>query len=195
MNKRSYDSEQVRQEVLREAESLFSLKGYNATSIADISRASGYSKGHIYYHFKSKEELFVSLAQQTMRHWGERWYAQASGCATPAEKLYAIAEFVIHNYEQDLLRAGQELAALPNVQPTSVQALYGLAVTPIKAYREIIEEGMAIGTFKPGDGQKLSLLFGAWLGGLNAFSSTMDHESLRGLYRDTVSLFLQAVSV
>lgn len=70
MAKRSYDSERVRQDVLSEAEGLFSRKGYTATSIADISKVTGHSKGHIYYHFKSKEELFVALAQRTMRKWG-----------------------------------------------------------------------------------------------------------------------------
>lgn len=194
MVKRSYDSEQVRRDVLGAAEKLFSQRGYTATSIADISKASGHSKGHIYYHFKNKEELFVALAQQTMRQWGERWYARASEIHDPAEKLYAIAEFVLENYQQDLLKAGQELAALPNVQPTTVQALYGLAVTPMTAYREIIEEGIATGKFKPGNAERMSLLLGSWLGGLNGLVHTLDVDTLRGLYLETVTLFLRAIS-
>lgn len=38
---------------------IFSQKGYNQTSIQDISNASGYSKGHIYYHFQNKEKLLM----------------------------------------------------------------------------------------------------------------------------------------
>ncbi|AHV97249.1 TetR/AcrR family transcriptional regulator [Paenibacillus sabinae] len=194
MAKRSYDSERVRQDVLREAEGLFSRKGYTATSIADISKVTGHSKGHIYYHFKSKEELFVALAQQTMRKWGERWQERAMTCSSPPEKLYAIADFVMDNYQQDLLKAGQELASLPGVQPSTVQALYGLAVTPMAAYKAIIEEGMASGDFRQCDAERLSLLFGAWLGGLNSFVHTMDRDTLRGLYRETAALFLRSIS-
>ncbi|MDT3426432.1 AcrR family transcriptional regulator [Paenibacillus forsythiae] len=194
MAKRSYDSERVRQDVLKEAEGLFSRKGYAATSIADISRATGHSKGHIYYHFKSKEELFVALAQQTMRRWGERWRERALACSSPAEKLYDMADFVMSNYKQDLLKAGQELAALPDVQPSTLQALYGLASTPIGAYREIIGEGMASGDFRQGDAARLSLLLSGWLGGLNAYVHTLDKETLRELYRETAALFIRAIS-
>ncbi|WP_036737000.1 TetR/AcrR family transcriptional regulator [Paenibacillus zanthoxyli] len=194
MAKRSYDSERVRQDVLKEAEGLFSRKGYTATSIADISKATGHSKGHIYYHFKSKEELFVALAQQTMRSWGERWRERALTCSSPSDKLYAIADFVMNNYKQDLLKAGQELATLSDVQPSTLQALYGLASTPIGAYREIIGEGMANGDFRQGDADRLSLLFSGWLGGLHAFVHTLDKDTLQELYRETVSLFLRAIS-
>ncbi|AIQ12756.1 TetR/AcrR family transcriptional regulator [Paenibacillus durus] len=194
MAKRSYDSERVRQDVLKEAEGLFSRKGYTATSIADISKATGHSKGHIYYHFKSKEELFVALAQQTIRSWGERWRERALTCSSPSDKLYAIADFVMNNYKQDLLKAGQELAALRDVQMSTLQALYGLASTPIGAYHEIISEGMASGDFRQGDAERLSLLFSGWLGGLNAYVHTLDKESLQDLYRETVSLFLRAIS-
>lgn len=194
MNKRSYDSEQVRRDVLHEAEALFSRKGYNATSISDISKAAGHSKGHIYYHFKSKEELFVALAQQTIRSWGERWAERAGACGTAVEKVYAIADFVMDNYQQDLLKAGQELAAHPDVQPSTLQALYGLAATPVAAYRSIIAEGMDAGLFSKDDPDRLSMLLGAWLGGLNVFVNTLDPELLRSLYRETAKMFVKAVA-
>ncbi|MBY9078390.1 TetR family transcriptional regulator [Paenibacillus sp. HN-1] len=194
MTKRSYDSEQVRHDVLREAEALFSRKGYIATSISDISKAAGHSKGHIYYHFKSKEELFVVLAQQTIRSWGERWEERAAACGSAVEKVYAIADFVMDNYQQDLLKAGQELAALPDVQPSTLQALYGLAATPVAAYRSIIAEGMDAGLFGKGDPDRLSMLLGAWLGGLNVFVHTLDREILRSLYRETAKMFVKAVA-
>ncbi|MGE7925739.1 helix-turn-helix domain-containing protein, partial [Viridibacillus arvi] len=62
MNKRSYNSDKVKNDILVKAIMLFSQKGYNQTSVEDISKASGYSKGHIYYHFESKEKLFILLA-------------------------------------------------------------------------------------------------------------------------------------
>jgi AcrR family transcriptional regulator len=43
------------------AQQLFASKGYNGTSMNDIVKESGVSKGAIYNHFESKERLFMSL--------------------------------------------------------------------------------------------------------------------------------------
>ena len=40
---------------------LFSEKGYEATSIEEITATVGVAKGTLYYHFSSKEELFNFL--------------------------------------------------------------------------------------------------------------------------------------
>ena len=37
---------------------LFAEKGYDATSIEDITATVGVAKGTLYYHFSSKEEIF-----------------------------------------------------------------------------------------------------------------------------------------
>ncbi len=43
---------------------LFYAKGYYNTSIDDILKTLGLSKGAFYYHFQSKEEFFISIVQQ-----------------------------------------------------------------------------------------------------------------------------------
>jgi AcrR family transcriptional regulator len=43
--------------ILRQAGRLFNSHGYKATSIGHITKATGYTKGAIYRHFKSKETL------------------------------------------------------------------------------------------------------------------------------------------
>ena len=40
---------------------LFAEKGYDATSIEDITANVGVAKGTLYYHFTSKEEIFNFL--------------------------------------------------------------------------------------------------------------------------------------
>ena len=73
MDKRRYNSENAKRDIMEKAALIFSQKGYNQTSVQDISKASGYSKGHIYYHFQNKEKLFVLLAQNTMQDWYTKW--------------------------------------------------------------------------------------------------------------------------
>ena len=47
--------------IMREAQRLFATKGYNGTSMNDIVKASQVSKGAIYNHFESKEQLFLTM--------------------------------------------------------------------------------------------------------------------------------------
>ncbi len=52
-----------RNEILAAAKIVFSLKGYNATTIADIARAAELSYGSIYWYFDSKDALFHALME------------------------------------------------------------------------------------------------------------------------------------
>ena len=45
---------------------LFAEKGYDATSIEEITAEVGVAKGTLYYHFSSKEEIFNFLIEEGM---------------------------------------------------------------------------------------------------------------------------------
>ncbi len=45
---------------------LFAEKGYDATSIEEITAKVGVAKGTLYYHFSSKEEIFNFLIEEGM---------------------------------------------------------------------------------------------------------------------------------
>ena len=51
----------TREEILDVALSLFSTKGYDATSLSDISSMLGISKAALFKHFDSKEEILDSI--------------------------------------------------------------------------------------------------------------------------------------
>ena len=46
---------------------LFAEKGYDATSIEEITSIVGVAKGTLYYHFSSKEEIFHFLIDEGMK--------------------------------------------------------------------------------------------------------------------------------
>lgn len=46
---------------------LFAEKGYDATSVEDITAAVGVAKGTLYYHFSSKEEIFNFLVEEGIK--------------------------------------------------------------------------------------------------------------------------------
>ncbi|MGE8036136.1 TetR family transcriptional regulator C-terminal domain-containing protein [Lysinibacillus sp. NPDC093692] len=191
MNKRRYDSEKAKVEIMEHAVSLFSQKGYNQTSVGDISTASGYSKGHIYYHFENKEKLFVLLAQQTMQDWHNKWLQKDCIYFTAVEKLYGMAMHVLYHYQTPLLRSGQELASNPKSSPESVEQLYNLAVIPMGAYRAILQEGMDRGEFVNGNIDEWTVLLGTWLGGLCQLTNTQELKALESLFNQAVTIFLR----
>ena len=60
-------SEITKAKVLKEATNLFNTKGYESTSLSDITEATGLTKGAIYRHFENKESLEIEAFQKMMQ--------------------------------------------------------------------------------------------------------------------------------
>jgi len=193
MSKRHYDSEETRRIIADKATQLFARKGFGGTSIADISKESGFSKGHIYYHFENKEKLFVALARDTMKAWGEKWETIAPSYPTATEQLYAVAQFAMNNYKTPLLHVGQELAVNPATDPQTLQQLQGLAETPMGIYGGILSQGVVDGEFEIADVPGATFLFGTWIGSLCPLIFTIEAEALSALFRQGVDIFVGGI--
>jgi TetR/AcrR family transcriptional regulator, cholesterol catabolism regulator len=55
-----------RQEILRAAARLFQQQGYDATSMNDVAAALKLSKGGLYHHFQSKDEILFNIMSHAM---------------------------------------------------------------------------------------------------------------------------------
>lgn len=66
MGRNKYPEETVRK-ILDTAERLFMEKGYDRASLQDIITETGLSKGAIYHHFTSKEDIFYSVCDRIGR--------------------------------------------------------------------------------------------------------------------------------
>ena len=54
----------TKRRIFETAIDLFARKGYEATSIDEITAVVGVAKGTLYYHFKSKDDIFRYLTEQ-----------------------------------------------------------------------------------------------------------------------------------
>jgi AcrR family transcriptional regulator len=61
-----------RQEILRAAARLFQQQGYDATSMNDVAAALKLSKGGLYHHFQSKDEILYNIMSHAMNITEER---------------------------------------------------------------------------------------------------------------------------
>lgn len=59
-------------QILDGARRAFLAGGFEATSMGEIAREAGVSKGTLYVYFDSKEALFTALVEETKRHSAER---------------------------------------------------------------------------------------------------------------------------
>jgi AcrR family transcriptional regulator len=56
----------ARQDILRTAARLFQQRGYDATSMNDVAAALKLSKGGLYHHFQSKDEMLFHIMSHAM---------------------------------------------------------------------------------------------------------------------------------
>ncbi len=76
-----------RQEILRAAARLFQQQGYDATSMNDVAAALKLSKGGLYHHFQSKDEILFDLMNHAMDITEERVINPVKAVADPEERL------------------------------------------------------------------------------------------------------------
>ena len=60
---------QTRQKIIDKSLQLFSVKGYFNTSISDILQVTGLTKGGLYGHFQSKEDIWYAVYGEAVSIW------------------------------------------------------------------------------------------------------------------------------
>jgi AcrR family transcriptional regulator len=85
--------EHTRSLLLDAAEEVFAEKGFTAATLDDIAHAAGYTKGAIYKHFTTKEDLFLAVSDRYWRRYFDN-FAEVMSTATQigARELDEIAK-------------------------------------------------------------------------------------------------------
>ena len=145
--------EETRLSILDAAEECFARNGYDATSVAEICRCAGVSKGAFYHHFSSKQALFLELLEHWLMGVDTQLEAARAGASTVPEGLLQMAGMV-----QPLFHEGSgrlpfflEFWSRAAREPVTWRA----TVAPYRQYRDIfrsmIEVGITEGTLRPVD--------------------------------------------
>jgi TetR/AcrR family transcriptional regulator, cholesterol catabolism regulator len=79
-----------RQEILRTAARLFQQQGYDGTSMNDVAAALKLSKGGLYHHFQSKDEILFNLMSHAMDITEEQVLKPVRAIPGPEERLIAL---------------------------------------------------------------------------------------------------------
>jgi len=82
----------TRDKILDAAEALYMRKSFNETSMNDIVAESGLSKGALYNHFNSKEELIVAIYDRFIHRTLEQLKTMLEAEPTASRKMELIGE-------------------------------------------------------------------------------------------------------
>lgn len=86
--------EQTRALLVDAALRVFAEHGYEEATVEDIAGAAGYSKGAYYFHFASKEDIFLELLEQWIVEQTERLKAFDEATPAAAALLETIEAFL-----------------------------------------------------------------------------------------------------
>jgi AcrR family transcriptional regulator len=88
-----------REIIVKAAGRLFREKGYEGTSVRDLADAVGLQSGSLFFHFRSKEEILLSLLEGGLRRAVAILDRHLAAAVSPREKLSAI----LHGHLQAIL--------------------------------------------------------------------------------------------
>ena len=123
---------------------LFAEKGYDATSIEEITATVGVAKGTLYYHFSSKEEIFKFLVEEGVKLLKNSIAIKTDKLTNSLDKIRAIVLIelkVLVKYESIMTII---LSQIWGTGPRS-KMCRDYVFEYIQMIQEIVEEGMEKG--------------------------------------------------
>lgn len=123
---------------------LFAQKGYDATSIEEITATVGVAKGTLYYHFASKEEIFNFLIEEGVKLLKNSIAIKTDKLESSIDKIRAIVLIqlkVLVKYENFMTII---LSQIWGTDPRSLMCK-NYVFEYIQMVEEIVKEGMEKG--------------------------------------------------
>lgn len=126
---------------------LFTSKGYQATTMADIGAAVGMRAASLYKHVESKQDLLARIMVATMEHLLAAHHAAVSTTQSPVEGLRRATEAHVRYHARHRLEAfvgNREIRSL--VEPHRGQVLK-LRAEYETCFRRLVQAGVDAGVF------------------------------------------------
>ena len=94
-SKQQLRTTETRARLLDAAEEVFVRDGYESAQLDEIAAIADRSKGAVYTHFKSKEDLFLALFEDRTRSYIDRLVTSLQKCTNRRQSLAAFREFYV----------------------------------------------------------------------------------------------------
>jgi len=81
------NNQDTRKAIIEASMRLFAQRGYHGTSVAQIAEATNLTKGALYWYFKGKEDLFITVLERIRDNWQEKIMSRVESSHGAAERL------------------------------------------------------------------------------------------------------------
>ena len=182
----------TKRKIFEAALKLFTEKGYERTTMDDIIAAAQVSKGSIYWHFKSKKELFSELYD----YWCESIFSDfeklANSGLEPVDKLRALIDLTLVQWIEGRLEHVEVFLEFVNMGLKDEQfreRLLGIYRASSDNLVQLIEEGIENGDFGVRDARRCADSIISFLDGM-MLRSLLDPDFRTKENLDFIVLFI-----
>lgn len=142
--------EETRKQIMSAAIELFCRQGYDAAGVAEICTSAKVSKGAFYYHFPSKQALFLAIMDKWLRDLNDQLLSFHVPGKTIPQSILDMADTmrVVFKDASGQLPMFMEFM----IQASRDKAIWNAAIAPYQQYQEsfaaLIKEGVVEGSLK-----------------------------------------------
>jgi len=163
---RRYNSKETIELILSASAKLFSEKGFDNTSMQEIVDESGVSKGSIFHHFNSKEEILITVMVSKAEAESRQiriWLGEIENM-TAKEKMIALLDRILEDTVNIGAEAlGRQILKSPQMILVAMKESLKIAA-PIYAelFKEGIEDGSITTSLPDQCAEAFTLLMSFW---------------------------------
>jgi len=148
-DQKAQQSAATREEIISSCLSLFAHRGFHITSISEIAKRAGITKGAIYWHFTNKEALFEAILDRIKHDWQTTvmlHVEEAAGARLKFEKLFD-NYFLLFDKQPEVCLFLQRVM-LRGTEDKYTQLVNGVFERTTKFIAKIIQQGKREGLFR-----------------------------------------------
>jgi AcrR family transcriptional regulator len=182
-------------DLARVALDLFAERHYASVSIKEIGRAAGVNSAMIYYHFRSKEELFAAALQNAI---DEAFQLFEEHCQIDdhEDAMAVIAAWfdihvILHKRLRNVVKISLDANSLANVSPEAIASIKHFYRHENEILQGFIRRGMEAGLFHPVDPVRIATMISTSLDGIMAHSLILEDFDMSG----TVEEFKRSIAL
>ncbi len=200
MRRTKDEAEETKKNIVEAAVELFEVNGYEATRIEDIAERAGLTRGAVYWHFKTKIDLYSYIFTMFEKRLDKLIAESEQQTASPISRLRWFIVNMITRQEILLGFRQMKIAAMSNfefMRTSNILQKKGekTALKYMKVLAQIVTEGIAAGEVRedvdPVHAAWLTAFFVAGAIGINLHKQAP--AEMRDGVLDIVDLFLKGI--
>lgn len=163
----------------------------------EVCAAAEVSKGSLYHHFPSKDELFLYVVEEDMQKWLQEWEEQRSRITGTEARLFALGDHYANDFQNPLTHALEEFARSRTLSDEIHERLSQSYEGVMRVCRELLQEGIDDGYLRSGELENAVITLSGLLEGISRVNEIVavakNREEIRAYYRAAVQMLLQGM--